>query len=112
MRQKGIDIAAFDGVVASSGGNTYSHAITLEIANGHTSTLSAAIAAARHYDFVIPFRWWYMQHPLSNLEHPEKWEFKYNACHPHVEDEVLPDLYEFEETVAYASQAQYIERIG
>jgi len=55
VRQKAIDIVAFDGVVASSGGKTYSHPISLEIGNGHRSIVSAEIAAAGQYDLVIPF---------------------------------------------------------
>jgi len=112
VRQKAIDIVAFDGVVASSGGKKYSHPITLEIGNGHRSTVSAEIAAAGQYDLVIPFGWWYKEHPLSNLENPEKWEFKHDDCHAHVEDEAVADLYEYDETVAYDPQAQYIGRIG
>jgi len=112
VRQKAIDIVAFDGVIASSGGKKYSHPITLEIGNGHRSTVSAEIAAAGQYDLVIPFGWWYKEHPLSNLENPEKWEFKHDSCHKHVEDEAVADLYEYDETVAYDPQAQYIGKIG
>jgi len=72
VRQKVIDIVAFDGVVASSGGKKYYHLITLEIGNGDGSTVSAEIAAAGQYDLVIPFGWWYEEHPLSNLENAEK----------------------------------------
>jgi len=71
VRQKAIDIVAFDGVVVSSAGKKYSHPITVEIGNGHRSTVSAEIAAAGQYDLVIPFGWWYKEHALSNLEHPE-----------------------------------------
>jgi len=112
MRQKAIDIVASDGAVASLEGKKYSHPITLEIGYGHRSTISAEIAAAGHYDLVIPFGWWYKKHPLSNVEDPEKWEFKHDDCHAHVEDKAVADLYEFDETVAYNSQAQYIGRIG
>jgi len=112
VRRKVIDIVACDGVVASSGGKKYSHPITLEIGNGHRSTVSAEIAAAGQYDLVIPFGWWYKEHPLSNLENPEKWEFKHDDCHAHVEDEAVADLYEYNETVAYDPQSQYIGRIG
>jgi len=103
---------AFDSVVASLGGKKYSHPITLEIGNGHRSTVSAEIAGAGHYDFVIPFGLWYKEHPLSNLENPEKWEFKHDDYHAHVEDAAVADLYEYDETVAYDPQAQYIGRIG
>jgi len=61
---------------------------------------------------VIPFGWWSKEHPLSNLEDPEKWEFKPDDCHAHVEDEAVADLYEFDETVTYNPQAQYIGGIG
>ena len=60
---------------------------------------------------VILFGWWYKEHPLFNLENPEKWEFKHDGCHAHVEDEAVADLYEYDETVAYDPQAQYIGRI-
>jgi len=49
---------------------------------------------------------------LSNLENPEKWEFKHDSCHTHVEDEAVADLYEYDETVTYDTQAQYLGRIG
>jgi len=104
--QKAIDIVAFDGVVASSGGKKYAHPITLEIGNGHRSRVSAEIAAAGQYDLVIPFGWWYNENPLSNLENPEKWEFKHDNCHAHVQDKAVADLYEYDERVAYDPQAQ------
>jgi len=93
VRQKPIEIVAFNGVAALSGGKKYSHSITLEIGNGHRSTISAEIAAAGHYDLVIPFGWWYKEHPPSNLEDPENWQFKHDGCHAHVEDEAVADLY-------------------
>lgn len=37
---------------------------------------SAEIVVAGHRDLVILFRWWYKEHPVSNLEHLGKWEFK------------------------------------
>jgi len=67
---------------------------------------------AGHRDLVILFRWWYKEHPLSNLEHLGKWEFKQDGCHADVEDEGVADAYEYDETVAFDPQAQYIGRIG
>ena len=61
---------------------------------------------------VIPFGWWYKEHPLSNIEDPKKWEFKHDDCHAHAEDEAVADIYEYDKTVAYEPQAQYMGRIG
>jgi len=83
VRQKASDIVAFDGVIGSSGGKKYSHSITLDNGNGHRFMESAEIAAAGHYDLVRAFGWWYKEHPLSNLEKPEKWELKDDDCHAH-----------------------------
>ena len=84
----------------------------MEIGNGHRFTISVEIAAAGHYDVVIPFGWWYKEHPLSSVGGREKWEFKHDGCHTHVEDAAVADPYEYDEMVAYDPEAQYIGRIG
>jgi len=65
VRQKPIDIGTFDGVPASSAGKKYSDSITLVIGHGHWSTLCAEIAAAGHYDLVIPF-----EGGIRNIHYP------------------------------------------
>ena len=104
VRQKTIDIVAFDGNTTSSGGKRYTHPITLEIGNGHRSQISAEIANAGHYDLVIPFGWWKKEHPISNIEDSRKWEFNSEACHGHVEYEAVADFFEYDETVAFDPQ--------
>ena len=80
--------------------------------NGRRSLISCEIANAGKYDLIIPFSWWYKEHLLSNIEDRKKWTFGNEKCHDHVEDEAVADMFEWDETVAYDKEAQYVGRIG
>jgi len=56
--------------------------------------------------------WWHDEHPLKSIAHPKKYIFQEGKCHTHVEAEPGPDLFEWDETVAYDGEAQYVGRIG
>jgi len=72
VRKKPIRIVGFDGLSSSSGGQRFTHPITLEIGNGHRSPISAEIALTGRYDLIIPFGWWYHEHHLSHLHDPKE----------------------------------------
>ena len=111
-RQKALNILAFDGEVNSSGGKHYTHPILLEIGgNGHCTQISCEVAAAGKYDLIIPFGWWHKEHPIANINEPKKWTFTEQCCLGHVEDEGIGGMFEWDETVAYDEEAQYIGRI-
>ena len=112
-RDKPLEITTFDGETAPTGGKYYTHPILLEIStNGHRSLISCEIANAGKYDLIIPFGWWHKEHPLLNIENPKKWRFEETKCHDHIEDEPVADMFEWDETVAYDEEAQYVGRIG
>jgi len=73
--------------------------------------ISCEIANAGRYDLIIPFGWWHNEHPIKNLADPHKWAFEEAKCHTHVEDEAVADMFEWDETVAYDEEAQYVGRI-
>jgi len=107
-----LKIITFDGETAPTGGTFYTHPILLEIgANGHRSMISCEMAKAGRYDLIIPFWWWHNEHPLKNLADPRKWAFEEAKCHAHIEDEAVADMFEWDETVAYDEEAQYVGRI-
>jgi len=112
VQRKPIKIGGFDGLSSSSGGQRYTRPIILEIGNGHRSIISAEIAPTGHFDLIIPFRWWYHEQHMSDIDEPKKWSFGQMTCHDHVEHEAVQDLFEYDETVAYNPKAQYVGRIG
>jgi len=73
--------------------------------------ISCEIANAGRYDLIIPFGWWHDEHPLKNIADPGKWAFEEAKCHAHIEDEVVADMFEWDQTVAYDEEAQYVGRI-
>jgi len=62
--------------------------------------ISCEIANAARYDLIIPFGWWNDEHPLKNMADPRKWAFEEAKCHAHIEDKVVADMVEWDETVA------------
>jgi len=107
-----VKITTFDGQTAPTGGIFYTDPILLEIgANGHGSMISCEIANAGRYDLIIPFGWWHDEHPLKNIADPRTWVFEEAKCHAHIEDEAVADLFDWDETVAYDEEAQYVRRI-
>jgi len=85
IREDTVKIPAFNGEVSSPGGKYYSHPIQLEIGtNGHTNMLSCEIADTGKYNMIIPVGWWDHEHPIHNIENPEKWCFEHAKCVEHV----------------------------
>ena len=78
-------------------------------ANGYRSLISCEIANVGRYDLIIPVGWWHNEHPLNNIADPSKWVFEQAKCHAHIEAEAVADLFEWDETVAYDEEAQYVE---
>ena len=110
--QKALNILAFDGEVNSSGGKHYTHPILLEIGtNGHRTNICYKVAADGKYDLIIPFGSWHREHPIANINKPKRWTFTEQCCLGYVKDEGLGGIFEWDETVAYDEEAQYIGRI-
>jgi len=110
--QKALNILAFDGAVNSSGGKHFTHPILPEIGkNGHRMHISCEVATAGKYDLIIPFGWWYKEHPIANIDEPQSWTFTERCCLGHVEDEGIGGMFEWDETVAFDKEAQYVGRI-
>ena len=109
IRETALQITAFNGEISSTGGKYYSHPIKLEIGtNGHTSMVSCEISDAGKYDMIIPFGWWYQEHPIKNIETASQWCFDHANCMNHVEDEGVADMFEWDETVAFDKNATMI----
>ena len=110
--EKVLDILAFDGEIKASGGNHCTHYILLEIGiNGHRTNISCEVAAGGKCDLIIPFGWWHREHPIAHINEPKKWSFSEHCCSDHVEDEGIGGMFEWDETVAYDEEAQYVGRI-
>ena len=45
---------------------------------------------------------------MSNIGDPKKWEFNDTKCQSHVEDEAVGDMFEWDKTVAFDEEAQYV----
>ena len=76
--------------------------------HGHRSMISCEIGNAGRYDLIIPFGWWHNEHALKYIADSTKWVFEESKCHHHMEDEAVADLFEWDETVAYDKEAQYV----
>jgi len=112
IREKLRKITAFNGEVFSTGGKYYSHLIQLEIdTNGHTTMVSSEIADAGKSDMIIVFGWCLHEHPIKNIETPEKWSFEHTRCVEHVQDKGIAEMFEWDETVAFDEEARMIGRI-
>jgi len=112
-RDSRLKITTFDGETAPTRGICYTHPILIEIgANSHRSMISCEIVNAGRYDLIIPFGWWHDAHPLKNIADPRTWAFEEAKCHAHIEDKGVADMFEWDETVAYDEEAQYVGRIG
>ena len=108
-----LNITTFDRETAPTRGPFYTHHILFEIrANRHRSMISYEIANAGQFHLIIPFGWWHDEHPLKSIVHPKIYIFQEAKFHTHVEAEPGPDLFEWDETVAYDGEAQYVGRIG
>ena len=108
-RQTALPILTFEGTNASYGGKHYTQPILLEIGrNRHRSHISCEIASFRKYDLIIPFGWWHNEYPISNIGNPTKCEFNDTKCQSHVEDEGVGAMFEWDETVAFDEEAQYL----
>ena len=113
IRETPLQITVFNGEISSTGRKYYSNRIKLEIGtNGHTSMVSCKIADAGKYDIIIPFGWWYQEHPIKNIKTPSQWHFEPSNCMNHIEDEGIMDMFEWDETVAFDEEARMIGRIG
>ena len=111
-RQKALNILSFDGEVNASGGKHFTHPILLEIGiNGHHTNISCEVAAAGKLDLLIPFGWWHREHPIAHIDTTRKWSFMEHCCSDHVEDEGRGGMFEWDKTVAYDEEAQYVGRI-
>ena len=101
-RQKALNILAFDGEVNPSGGKHFTHPILLEIGNnGHRTTISCEVAMAGKYDLIIPFGWWHKEHPIANIDKPQKCTFTKQGCLGYVENEGVGGMFDWDETVAF-----------
>ena len=73
--------------------------------------ISGKIANAGKYDLIIRFGWWNNDQPLKNIGNPTKFVFDKATCHAYVGDAAVADLFEWDETVPYDEEGQYVGRI-
>jgi len=74
--------------------------------------ISCEITNAGKYDLIVAFGWWHNEHPLNNIVDSSKWVFEEAKCHAHIKDKAVADLLQWDETVAWDEEAQYLGRIG
>jgi len=111
-RDSPLEITNFDGETAPTGGTFYTHPFLLDTcANCHQSMMSCEIANTGKYDLILPFGWWHDEHHLKNIADSKTWVFEEAKCHAHIEDEAVADVFEWDKTVAYDEEAQYVGRI-
>jgi len=111
-RDSPLKITTFDAEIVPTGGIFYTDPILLEIsANGHRSMISCEIANAGRYDLILLIGWWHDEHTFKNIADPPIWVFEETKCHAHIEDEAVADMFEWDESVAYDEEAQYVGRI-
>jgi len=111
-RDSPFKTTTFDSETVPTGGIFYTPPILLQIGtNGHRSMIGGEIANAGRYDLRIAVWWWHNEHPLKNISDPKKLVFEETKSHAHIEDEAVAALFEWDETVAYDEEAQYVGRI-
>jgi len=112
IRENRLKITPFNGEVSSTEGKSYSHPIQLEIGTkGDTTMVSFEIADAGKHDIMIPFGWWPHEHPIKDIETPQKWSSEHTKCIELVQDEGITDMFEWDETVAFDEEAGMRGRI-
>ena len=108
-RQTAFPILTFEGTYALYRGKHFPHPILLEVGRiGYRSHISCEIASVGKYDLIIPFGWWHNKHPLPNSGNAKKWEFNDTKCQSHMEDEGVGDMCEWDKTVVFNEEAEYL----
>jgi len=79
--------------------------------NGHRTSISCEVATAGKYDFIIPFGWWHKEDPIANIDERQKSTFTEQYCLGHVEDGAVGGIFQWDETVGFDEEAQYVGRI-
>jgi len=101
-RKKALNILSFNGQVNSSEKKHFSHHILLKSGNtGHRTSLSCEVATAGKYHLIIPFRWWHKEHPIANIDKPQKCTFTKQGCLGYFENEGVGGMFDWDETVAF-----------
>ena len=89
-RSDAIPIKGFTGETISTCGSHYTHPLYLEIGqNHHLSLVPCEIPPAGKYGMIIPFGWWHLEHPITNIADQKSWKFTDDNCRSHLlpEDE-------------------------
>ena len=111
-RTNAILIQGFTGETISTGGSRYTYPLYLEIGqNHHLSLVPCEIAPAGKYGMIIPFGWWYQEHPISNIADPKSWNFTDDNCKSHLLPEDEGISIEWDEDVLNDPNAVTIVRI-
>ena len=94
-RHKALNILDFNSKINSSKEKHLTHPILLKLQNhSHRTRISCKVAAAGKYAFIIPFRWWHKEHPIANIDEPQKRTFTEQCCLGHIEDEGVGGMFE------------------